>query len=105
MMSERRIHLKMTKKVIDQYCTYIVFLSIRFTLKAHRSKPYLQKNEQGLVVPRHLLSDDRIKQHILEKANLLPSGHAKRMQLLSLRCHHYLMRIQRHLLQGAKTPR
>ena len=102
MMSERRIHLKMIKKIIEQYYTHIV---IFFHLKVHISKPYLQKNEQGLVGPRHLSSDDRIRQHILETANLLPSGHAKRMPLLSLRCHHYLMRIQRHLLQGAKTPR
>ena len=69
MMSERQIRLKMIKKFIEQYGTHSREL---FCLKAHGFKSYLQKNEQGLVVPRHLLSDDRIKQHILETANLLP---------------------------------
>ena len=70
MMSERQIHLKMIIKFIEQYGTH--FNHRRFCLKAHGFKSYLQKNEQGLVAPRHLLSDDRIKQHILETADLLP---------------------------------
>ena len=71
MMSERQIHLKMMKK--DSLSkTVHIFDHRRFCLKVHGFKSYLQKNEQGLVAPRHLLSDDRIKQHILETANLLP---------------------------------